>query len=75
MGLAFIDFYLTVLPSIARHTVTLVSANISPAGGAIATRVVFTVVHLAFTIAAGVVSRAFTVVGTPCVYTVTTMVA
>lgn len=75
MRLALIDFYLAVLSSIAWHTITLVPSHISPTGGAIATRFVFTVVHLTFAIAASVVRIAFTVVGIPSVDTVTTMVA
>lgn len=47
----------------------------TPAGGAIATGLVFTVVHLAFAIASSVVSRTFTVVGVSSVDTVTAMVA
>lgn len=75
MGLAFIDLYFTVLPCIAWHAVTLVSSHISPAGGAIATGFVLTVIYLAFTIAPSVISWTFTVVGIPCVDTVTAMVA
>lgn len=75
MRLALIDLYLTVLPSVAWHTVTLVSPHISPTGGAIVTRFVITVVHLAFTVAASVVSRTFTEVSNASVDTVTAMMA
>lgn len=75
MGLALIDLYLAVLPSISWHTVTLVPSNISSAGGAIAAGFVFTVVHLAFAIASSVISWTLAIVGIPSVDTVTTMVA
>lgn len=75
MRLALIDFYLTVLPSVAWHTITLVSPHISPAGGAIVTRFVLTVVHLAFTVAASVVSGTFTEVSNASVDTMTPMMA
>lgn len=73
--LAFIDFNLTVLSSIAWHTIALVTSHISPAGGAIATRFVLTVVHLIFAVASSVVGGTFAVVGISCVDTVTPMVA
>lgn len=73
--LALVDFYLTVLPSIAWHAVTLVSSHISPAGGAIATRFVLTVVHLIFAVASSVVGGTLAVVGVPSIDTVPSMVA
>lgn len=75
MRLALIDLYLTVLSSVSWHTITLVSSHIPPTGGAIVTRFVLTVVHLAFTVAASVVSGTFAEVGDAGVDTVTTMVA
>lgn len=74
MRLALIDFYLAVLSSVAWHTITLVPSHISPTGGAIATRFVFTVINLTFAIAPSVVSRTFTIVGIPSVDTVTAVV-
>lgn len=75
MRLALIDLYFTVLSCKAWHAITLVSSHISPTGGAIATRFVLAVIYLAFAITASVISRTFTVVGIPCVDTVTAMVA
>lgn len=74
MRLALVDFYLTVLSSVAWHTITLVPSHISPTGGAISTGFVFTVIHLVFTIASHVVSWTFTIVGIARVDAVTTMV-
>lgn len=75
MRLALIDLYLTVLPSVPWHTITLVSSHVSPTGGAIVTRLVLAVVHLAFTVAASVVSGTFTEVSDAGVDTVSSVVA
>lgn len=68
--LALIDLHLAILPHVAWHTITLVSSHISPAGGAIATGFVLTVVHLALTVASCVVCGTLAVVGVSSVHTV-----
>lgn len=75
MRLALVDLDLTVLSSVAWHTITLVSSHISPTGGAIVTRVVLAVVHLAFAVAASVVSGTFAEVSDASVDAVSSVVA
>lgn len=73
--LALVDLDLTVLPSVAWHAITLVASHISPTGGAIVTGLVVAVVHLAFAVAAGVVSWTFAEVSDASVDTVASVVA
>lgn len=73
--LALVDLNLTVLPSVAWHTVTLVSAHVSPTGGPVVAGLVLTVVHLALAVAASVVGGTFTEVSDAGVDAVTAVVA
>lgn len=75
MGLALVDLDLAVLSGEAWHAVTLVSSHISPAGGAVVTGLVLTVVHLAFAVAASVVGGTFAEVGDAGVDAVPSVVA